>query len=171
MKPLSNYAGICLPVSEERFARECRSVFLVHSKLKDGPFSPVKNTKTDTFSRLREGSEPPGEDPLLSVSFRVVEMEFPLLRGTLSLGSSSSCDIQINDESISRHHANLFMAEGTYSISDNDSAMGTKVNGELLRPEEVSIITSGDRIEMGRVNFVFLEPPQFHRMVCSMFNR
>ncbi len=171
MKPLANYADACLPVSEERFAKTCRSVFFVHSKRKDGALTPVQDTSTDTFSRLREVDRPQEDDPLITVSFRVIEIEFPSHSGKLSIGSSSTCDVQVNDESVSRHHADLFVKDGEYSIADSESALGTTLNGDLLKPGEVKKIETGDRVRMGKVNLVFLLPAEFHRMVCGMFNR
>jgi hypothetical protein len=171
MKPLANYVDTCLPVSEERFAKTCRSVFFVHSRVKDGALTPIEDTSSDTFSRLREVDKPQEDDPLVTVSFRIVEMEFPSRTRKLSIGSSSSCDVQINDESVSRHHANMFAKDGVYTITDSDSALGTTLNGNLLKPGEVKQIRTGDRIRMGKVNLVFLLPAEFHRMVCGMYNR
>lgn len=171
MKPLANYADACLPISEERFAKTCTSVFFVHSRIKDGALTPVSDTSTDTFSRLREVDKPQENDPLLSVSFRVIELKIPSHTGNLSIGSSSSCDVQINDESISRHHATIIAKNGVYSITDSESALGTTLNGDLLKPGEIKEIQTGDRIRMGKVNLVFLFPAEFHRFVCDMFNR
>jgi len=171
MKPLANYVDVCLPLSEERFAKTCNSVFFIHSKKTDGALTPVADTGSDTFSRLREVEKSQQEDPLLTVSFRVVEMEFPSNTGKLSIGSSSSCDVRIDDESVSRRHADMFVKDGVYSIVDSESALGTTLNGDLLKPGDVKIIRSGDRIRMGKVNLVFLLPAEFHRMVCGMFNR
>lgn len=171
MKPLAFYVDTCLPLSEERFANTCRSVFFIHSKKTDGALTPVEDTGSDTFSRLSEVEKPERKDPLLTVSFRVVEMEFPSDPGKLSIGSSSSCDVQIDDESVSRHHAELFVKDGVYTIADSKSALGTTLNGDLLKPGDVETIQTGDRIRMGKVNLVFLLPAEFHRMVCGMYNR
>jgi len=171
MKPLAYYVDACLPISEGVFAKTCQSVFFIHSKKMDGTLTPVEDTSTDTFSRLSEVDKPQRKDPLQTVSFRVIEMEFLSDTGKLSIGSSSSCDVQINDESVSRHHAELFVKNGVYAIADSDSALGTTLNGDLLRPGDVKSIRSGDRVKMGKSNLVFLLPAEFHRMVCGMYNR
>ena len=70
--------------------------------------------------------------------------------GGLRLGRSSSNDIHINDEELSRNHC-FFEAEGETGlrVTDLASANGTVLNGRMIGgdPEALHV---GDRIEVGR---------------------
>ena len=78
----------------------------------------------------------------ISDSYRVFEVQLPTPRRRIPIGSSSQCDLRINDISISRCHAFIVLEDGTYRVSDNNSAMGTTANGELLGPNEIREIAS-----------------------------
>lgn len=82
--------------------------------------------------------------------------EYEIPANGLRLGRSSSNDVSIPDEELSRNHC-LFEknASGMISILDLASANGTYVNGELLdsspRP-----LHAGDKIEVGATHIVAL---------------
>ncbi len=70
--------------------------------------------------------------------------------GGLRLGRSSSNDIHINDEELSRNHC-LFEAEGDTGlrVTDLASANGTVLNGRMIGGDPEAL-HAGDRIEVGR---------------------
>jgi len=85
--------------------------------------------------------------------------------GTI-LGRESTCDIQLDEPSVSGRHAKIWVDEGegentswTFLIQDMASTNGTHVNGkEILREE----LHDGDVIELGEAKMVFkcIELPQ-----------
>lgn len=88
--------------------------------------------------------------PLLMVSGGALDGEkFDVPEGGLRLGRSSSNDIHVADEGLSRSHC-LFERDGEDSIRviDLASANGTYVNGELLGGDPRRL-SPGDRIEAG----------------------
>lgn len=91
-------------------------------------------------------------------SFRVEISAEDLQRGAesseggLVLGRSRTLtDKVVDDPSVSRRHAKLFLAEGALMIEDMGSAYGTKVNGKALGASEAAPVRAGDKIAVGEV--------------------
>jgi diguanylate cyclase (GGDEF)-like protein len=59
-------------------------------------------------------------------------VSFPLTQSRLTIGRASSCDIQIEDENISRKHAELLTKESICTVRDLDSTNGTYVNSRRV---------------------------------------
>ena len=76
----------------------------------------------------------------------------PLAKSRTVVGRESS-DIVIDDETISsQHFAIEYGEDGSYTIQDLGSSNGTAVNGSEI---QTAILTSGDRIQVGKTGFVF----------------
>jgi len=71
----------------------------------------------------------------------------------LVLGRSSKCDIQIDQESVSRAHSKIVNAGRAIRIRDLGSTNGTYVNDEQI---EERTLGDGDLIKIGRTIFKFL---------------
>jgi transcriptional regulator with PAS, ATPase and Fis domain len=69
-------------------------------------------------------------------------------QGRLTIGRSQSCDIRIDQASISRQHAILHVGP-TLRIEDLGSANGTVVRGEHI-VGKIVVVAPGDTIEIGR---------------------
>jgi pSer/pThr/pTyr-binding forkhead associated (FHA) protein len=74
------------------------------------------------------------------------------LKDNYLIGRGSTCQIQLSDRSISRQHACLRYAGGTWFIQDQQSVAGTFVNG---RKASATSLKDGDEIEIGNTKFVF----------------
>jgi len=76
---------------------------------------------------------------------------FPVPEGGLRLGRSSSNDIHVPDEKLSRNHC-LFepVGESGIRVTDLASANGTLVNGRMLAADP-ALLRVGDRIEVGEI--------------------
>ena len=69
------------------------------------------------------------------------------------IGRSKQADCVINDENVSRRHAELRRGpDGTWLVSDLGSTNGTKVNG---RPVQRARLNPGDYVELGTSGFTF----------------
>ncbi len=79
---------------------------------------------------------------------------FPM-HGIVSLGRSSKCDIHINDEYMSRRHAELSIKGGILRIVDLDSSNGTFVNGQKVAEKALK---PGDRIAFDQNIFLVVGP-------------
>jgi hypothetical protein len=165
---LGAYRDICLQLTENQFCERGPHPFLVHSRALGGPMVPTAATQGETLDRLMLSGSPSRaeEGHPLDTAFQVFALR-PARPGAqaLSLGCSSSCDVQVNDASISSLHAVLERQGERYLLSDQDSASGTLVNDDILAPGLPRELHSGDRITLGYVDLMFLLPGDFYHFV------
>jgi pSer/pThr/pTyr-binding forkhead associated (FHA) protein len=83
---------------------------------------------------------------------------FPLVPETkISIGREKTCDIQLNDITISRRHAEIFSTPSGFHIRDLGSSNGVKVN--QTRIANAYHLSSGDCITLSNnVNIYFTSP-------------
>lgn len=79
---------------------------------------------------------------------------FPI-HGIITLGRSNKCEININDEYMSRRHAELSIKGGVLRIIDLDSSNGTYVNGQKVAEKALK---PGDRIAFDQNIFLVVGP-------------
>lgn len=78
----------------------------------------------------------------------------PLNGSRLIIGRSADCDLVLDDEQISRHHAELYLDQAGYRLSDSGSSNGSFVNQRRIKDKA---LTPGDVIQMGSCCLVFEE--------------
>jgi pSer/pThr/pTyr-binding forkhead associated (FHA) protein len=85
--------------------------------------------------------------------------EFPLTDKLMMIGRDDSCEICLRDRSVSRHHATLRQVFSGFSIEDEQSTNGTRVNGNMVTKR---FLKHGDLIEVGKyhLRFIAQRPPQ-----------
>ncbi len=95
------------------------------------------------------GSEPDGwlEDPNGA--------HYKLKSGVMTIGRLSSADIVIDDQNVSRQHAELHPLGDSYQLIDLGSTNGCKVNGRRV---DRHVLTDGDEITLGPVKLRFRRP-------------
>ena len=74
--------------------------------------------------------------------------QIPLDEGTITLGRSRSCNVQLEDPVLSRQHCAITVDEGRVVVADLGSSNGTFVQGDLI---EVQTVEQGEVIELGSV--------------------
>ncbi|MBT2969670.1 MAG: FHA domain-containing protein [Candidatus Thiodiazotropha sp. (ex Ctena orbiculata)] len=79
--------------------------------------------------------------------------EFPLVDKRMVIGRDETCDICLKDRSVSRHHATMQRVFNGYSIEDEQSTNGTRVNGNLVTKR---FLKHGDLIEVGKYHLRFI---------------
>ncbi|MEJ2610116.1 MAG: FHA domain-containing protein [Candidatus Thiodiazotropha sp.] len=79
--------------------------------------------------------------------------EFALVNKRLIIGRDGTCDICLRDRSVSRHHATLMRVFHGFSIEDERSTNGTKVNGSTVTKR---YLKHGDLIEIGKYNIRYI---------------
>ncbi len=80
------------------------------------------------------------------------EHRFPLTTPRCAMGRSSDCDLHLDTDGVSRHHACIYNTDGQWRIQDLGSANGTLLNG---RPIEDQPINIGDSITVGELTIIF----------------
>ncbi len=76
--------------------------------------------------------------------------EFALQSGVLRLGRASDNQAIVNDDLVSRYHAEIRSDEHSSAIIDLGSANGTFVNGQPLVPHRPQTLQAGMQIHLGR---------------------
>ena len=73
----------------------------------------------------------------------------------MTIGRQPGAYQLIDNDSVSRRHAEISYANGQYVLLDVGSANGTFVNDVRLEPGSVHILKPGDQLRFGKVNFAF----------------
>ena len=72
--------------------------------------------------------------------------------GVFRIGRDSSNQLQLRDSEVSRHHAEIRLADGDATVHDLGSSNGTFVNGVECKEK---VLASGDRIQFGSTHLIF----------------
>jgi len=147
---------ISLNVSkEEQLANQviCPNGHIIPSK---ALFCPVcqRNLKGSELRETKVGLEPvapSGERPfygwLVVLEGSLQGEDFHLYEERNIIGSSSSCQIQLQDEGIEERHASIRFSSNQWSLTDLDTERGTFLNGKRIDRHELK---DGDKIMIGR---------------------
>ena len=86
------------------------------------------------------------------------DKHFEISSASLRIGRSSSSDVQIPDEELSRNHCMIEVSsDGALTITDLASANGTFLNGENIEGE-IKPLKPGDEVSIGTSVFVITTP-------------
>ncbi len=80
-------------------------------------------------------------------------IDFDLGEERVTIGRLAHNVLQIDELSVSSHHADIFLKAGRYHLHDSGSTNGTFVNGEQVAD---AILRGGDEVRFGTVEGVFL---------------
>jgi hypothetical protein len=69
-----------------------------------------------------------------------------------TIGRAPDCQVIVNERSISRRHASIFLESGRYWIKDLDSTNGIMVNGKKIT---FQMLGNNDKIAFGKTKAVF----------------
>jgi two-component system, NtrC family, response regulator AtoC len=83
--------------------------------------------------------------------------------GDLRIGRSRSCDVFVDDSSISRQHAILALGP-PLTIIDLGSANGTRVRDRLIPPNELCEVAAGDVLQLGSATLIVQQRPPATRV-------
>ena len=76
------------------------------------------------------------------------EKIFNLGQEKLTIGRSNYNALVLDDEKVSRSHAEIHFEDGYYVVEDLNSTNGVQVNDQLIHK---MLLKSGDRITLGRL--------------------
>jgi hypothetical protein len=89
---------------------------------------------------------------VLSMNGTVIGNYF-LEKERFSIGRKPTCDIQINDQGVSKEHAIILTVGNDQILEDLGSTNGTQINGQDVTRQ---ILQNGDVIEVGRYRVKFV---------------
>lgn len=78
--------------------------------------------------------------------------ELALKRAIISIGREEDNEIWLDDDTISRYHAELAWDKGKVYVTDNDSLNGVLLNGRRIRSS--LLVEHGDELEIGAHRFL-----------------
>ncbi|MFN7133415.1 MAG: diguanylate cyclase [Myxococcales bacterium] len=114
---------------------------------------PKTKTAVTVISKISERPIP--QSSALVVIYGIdLGRKYELDTEEVVIGRSSKCDIQIDQESISRNHAKIRIGASGITIEDMGSTNGTFVNDELV--VKTRALQNGDYIKIGRSIFKYI---------------
>jgi len=126
------------------------------------PHCGTQNAPGDRFCEQCGGPLPPAAatDPAITMDGSTEDYTLvpqsggdPVELGARAVvGRMTSCDVPVQDKSVSREHARLTQMPGGYVLEDLNSTNGTLVNGSRI--SEATIVRTGDRITFGTVEYL-----------------
>lgn len=100
-------------------------------------------------------------EKLILLSEDGISEEFPLIEQLTSIGREERNRICLSDKSVSRHHATLQRVFRGFTIQDEGSTNGTRVNGRLITKQ---FLKHRDLIEVGKYHMRFLVAEPDHQI-------
>ena len=73
----------------------------------------------------------------------------------ITIGRVADNTLQIDDASVSSHHAVLRLRGADYILTDIGSTNGTRLNGADIEPDEEHALKPGDTIRFGHIQTVY----------------
>lgn len=117
----------------------------------DRPFPG--GSETMVLRRVDEAAAPAGSRAYLLVRTGSAQpVQFELGGPLISIGRASDNDVIVDDPQVSRHHCQLKLRHGAYSLSDLGSRNGSSVNGQ---PVDEIALGPGDLIRIGDTEIEF----------------
>lgn len=91
-------------------------------------------------------------EPVIILREKISGCIYPVLYWENSIGRSKSCDIVIDDPTVSRDHAVLMRREEGWLVCDTGSKQGVKIDGTGIEDRE--LLGIGDTITIGRTSLI-----------------
>jgi pSer/pThr/pTyr-binding forkhead associated (FHA) protein len=98
-------------------------------------------------SELLESRKIPKITLVNDIGDEILSHEFILQE--LMVGRDKSCDLVLDEKTVSAEHARLSYHHGNWWVEDLHSRNGTFLNQELLATQ--AVVTSGDELQVGQV--------------------
>lgn len=106
--------------------------------------------------RLDELKKSPPALVLLMGPSGIMGKQWPIERAELIIGRDVSCDIQVDEKSLSKRHAKVSNRGGEVIFVDLGSTNGTEIEGQRLDPNNPVVLENNQRIKAGNIIFKFL---------------
>jgi pSer/pThr/pTyr-binding forkhead associated (FHA) protein len=106
---------------------------------------------------LKRTSRQTKAQPVPAIHLQILLKNEPSLdrhftQAVVVLGRSPECDLAIEDEALSAHHAEFSFHHGQWWLKDLNSKNGTRLNRSKLNTS--TVLTTGDEIKCGKVRIL-----------------
>lgn len=88
--------------------------------------------------------------------------EYPIT-GPFRIGREPECQIQIDNNLVSRIHASIWIDHDHLLLRDERSRNGTQLNGQLLVPGEAHYLHHDDEVRIGDTKLIVVSDPPYPR--------
>ena len=105
--------------------------------------SDLRGGRFDVVATLRQAAGGVGAGSLVLPSGQRI----PLGDRPVTVGRLAECTVPLNDQNVSRHHAEIRPGRGAYVVADLGSTNGTMVNGTRIASEQR--LADGDILSFG----------------------
>lgn len=129
---------------------------------------PGQRKSTTPARAVSGGAQPPRRQPGVPAPFvysadkpwgwlvyrngKFTGQELALKRSIISIGREEDNEVWLDDDTISRYHAELAWDKGQVYITDNDSLNGVLLNGQRIRTS--LLVKADDELEIGGHRFI-----------------
>jgi hypothetical protein len=127
---------------------------LKKTRLENEPNKPPQIVRRGTALMSERQPRAPVVGWFVVLNGEQVGEDFRVRDGQNILGSDPSCDVVINDPTVSSKHASLRHKEGKFILSDLDSTNGSFLN-EATDPMAREQIKDNDLVRLGEVKLKF----------------
>lgn len=115
--------------------------------------SPASSANTESMTPL--SSDAVSRRPLGNAHLHIPGAgAVPLAKSVINIGRDSDNDVIIDDDFVSRHHAQLRKRFGVYTLFDVNSRGGTMVNSTVVSEHRLQ---SGDVIRLGHTDLIYAD--------------
>lgn len=123
----------------------------VFERIPKQPHSPPRE-KIPKEQPQREVSKSPKSPYLEPIQGNLVREPVYIQGEIFSIGRGSENHLQLHNSKVSREHARIRYAQGSWFIQDQGSSHGTHVNNHNVQAQRLE---TGDKIAIGETTFVF----------------
>ena len=116
-----------------------------------GQYDSERTRVTQISREGRDGPARPGEACIIVIYGPELGKRLQLGTAAFEIGRSARCDLPIDQESVSRHHARITFDGKEYWIQDLGSTNGTFVNSEQIK--QAVRLGKGDLLQIGSTVF------------------
>ncbi|MCG8672297.1 MAG: FHA domain-containing protein [Pseudomonadales bacterium] len=117
----------------------------------------ISDPKARTSTASSAGPRKKSDWTMTALSGELKGKAIPL-HGTMVLGRSEKCDVVINDEHMSRRHAEINLRDGVLRIVDLNSSNGTRINNVKITEK---VLKPGDKINFDQLVFLVAGPQDY----------
>ena len=107
------------------------------------PHPTTPNNQVISYQPARHTNQP----HIYGISGEKAGQEFAIFQQGLTIGRAKNNQLRLMDRTVSRVHAKIIKTRRAFYIQDEESTLGTYINGLRIPPNKPILINDGDRIE------------------------